>query len=80
MPTLHLGLLSISLSGLDHIQGRCKLSKEKQTYLGGVCEGTPQVTQEHGTVLLLIRRFAGNVGNPLQTKHGNRPFCRDQEG
>ena len=28
----------------------------------------------------LIRRFAGNVGNPLQTKHGNRPFCRDQEG
>ena len=53
MPTLHLGLLSISLSGLDHIQGRCKLSKEKQTYLGGVCEGTPQVTQEHGTVLLL---------------------------
>ena len=28
----------------------------------------------------LIRWFAGNVGNPLQTKHGNRPFCRDQEG
>ena len=28
----------------------------------------------------LIRRFAGNVGNPLQTKHGNGPFCRDQEG
>ena len=28
----------------------------------------------------LIQRFAGNVGNPLQTKHGNRPFCRDQEG
>ena len=27
----------------------------------------------------LIRRFAGNVGNPLQTKHGNRPSCRDQE-
>ena len=28
----------------------------------------------------LIRRFEGNVGNPLQTKHGNRPSCRDQEG
>ena len=27
-----------------------------------------------------IWRFAGNVGNPLQTKHGNQPFCRDQEG
>ena len=28
----------------------------------------------------LIRRFTGNVGNPLQTKHGSRPSCRDQEG
>ena len=28
----------------------------------------------------LIRRFEGNVGNPLQTKHGNQPSCRDQEG
>ena len=28
----------------------------------------------------LIQRFAGNVGNPLQTKHGSRPSCCDQEG
>ena len=27
----------------------------------------------------LIRRFAGNVGTPLQTKHGSRPSCRNQE-
>ena len=25
-------------------------------------------------------RCAGKVGNPLQTKQGNRPSCRDQEG
>ena len=28
----------------------------------------------------LILRCAGKVGNPLQTKQGNRPSCRDQEG
>ena len=28
----------------------------------------------------LIRRFAGNVGNPFQTTQGNRLSCRDQEG
>ena len=28
----------------------------------------------------LIQRFAGNVGNPLQTKHGSRPSCCDQGG
>ena len=28
----------------------------------------------------LILRFAGKVGNPLQTKQGNRSSCRDQEG
>lgn len=30
MPTLHLGLLSISVSELDHIQGRGKLASAKQ--------------------------------------------------
>ena len=29
---------------------------------------------------VLILRCAGKVGNPLQTKQGNRPSCRDQEG
>ena len=28
----------------------------------------------------LILRFAGKVGNPLQTKHGSRPSFCDQEG
>ena len=28
----------------------------------------------------LILRCAGNVGNPFQTKQGNRPSCRKQEG
>ena len=28
----------------------------------------------------LILRFAGKVGNPLQTKQRNRPSCHDQEG
>ena len=28
----------------------------------------------------LILRFAGKVGKPLQTKHGNRPTGRDQKG
>ena len=28
----------------------------------------------------LILRCAGKVGNPFQTKQGNRPSCRDQEG
>ena len=28
----------------------------------------------------LILRFAGKVGNPLQTKQGNRPTGRDQKG
>ena len=28
----------------------------------------------------LILRCAGNVGNPFQTKQGNRPSCREQEG
>ena len=28
----------------------------------------------------LILRCAGKVGNPFQTKLGNRPSCRDQEG
>ena len=28
----------------------------------------------------LILRFAGKVGNPLQTKKGNRPTGHDQEG
>ena len=28
----------------------------------------------------LIMRSAGKVGKPLQTKQGNRPYCRDQEG
>ena len=28
----------------------------------------------------LILRFAGKSGNPFQTKQGNRPSCRHQEG
>ena len=28
----------------------------------------------------LILRCDGKVGNPFQTKQGNRPSCRDQEG
>ena len=28
----------------------------------------------------LILRCAGNVGNPFQTKQGNRPSCLEQEG
>ena len=28
----------------------------------------------------LILRCAGKVGNPFQTKQGNKPSCRDQEG
>ena len=28
----------------------------------------------------LILRCTGKVGNPFQTKHGNRPSCCDQEG
>ena len=28
----------------------------------------------------LILRHGGKVGNPFQTKQGNRPSCRDQEG
>ena len=32
----------------------------------------------HETCLIL--RCTGKVGNPLQTKQGNRPSCRDQEG
>ena len=28
----------------------------------------------------LILKCAGKVGNPFQTKQGNRPSCRDQEG
>ena len=28
----------------------------------------------------LILRCAGKVGNPFQTKQGNRPSCSDQEG
>ena len=28
----------------------------------------------------LIMRCAGKVGNPLQTKQGNRPTARDQKG
>ena len=28
----------------------------------------------------LILRFARKAGNPFQTKQGNRPSCRDQEG
>ena len=31
-------------------------------------------------VTVLILRCAGKVGNPLQTKQGNRPSCHDQEG
>ena len=27
----------------------------------------------------LILRCAGKIGNPFQTKQGNRPSCRDQE-
>ena len=28
----------------------------------------------------LIQRGDGKFGNPFQTKQGNRPSCRDQEG
>ena len=28
----------------------------------------------------LILRYIGKVGNPFQTKQGNRPSCGDQEG
>ena len=28
----------------------------------------------------LILRCTGKVGKPFQTKQGNRPSCRDQEG
>ena len=35
-----------------------------------------EFTRETG----LILRCAGNVGNPFQTKQGNRPSCRKQEG
>ena len=35
-----------------------------------------EFTRETG----LILRCAGNVGNPFQTKQGNRPSCLEQEG
>ena len=34
----------------------------------------------HHSASFIVQLSAGNVGNPLQTKHGNRPSCRDQEG
>ena len=60
MPTLHLGLLSISLSGLDHIQGRCKLpsSKQRKADLPGWClwgytPGNTRAWDRPPTVLLM---------------------------
>ena len=43
---------------------------------GSPHEATSQIFLETG----LILRWDGNVGNPFQTKQGNRLSCRDQEG
>lgn len=53
---LYLGLLSTSLSGLDHVHDLCKLPSFKQRKdlsvgcLWGTarCNGNTQLTQEHG--------------------------------
>ena len=56
------------------------LEKEMATHSSVLAWRIPGMAEPGGRETGLILRFAGKSGNPFQTKQGNQPSCRHQEG